>query len=139
MLKIQQNLITDLVKGAYQLYAGYPIFAPKRNKNWMPIIPLLPLFCASCLRTFRGWLEGNHKSMPFAISVHCSCKKFSCSWQRHNLQYFQKVTVSWTRRICLVHKLNRVSFLDVLLHFCTLFQVPQKDLSFQSNLIWITL
>lgn len=62
VLKAQRNVMTDLVKTAYKLYFGFSI--DERDKSWLPKV-----CCNSCSRTLRGWLEGSHKSMPFAMPM----------------------------------------------------------------------
>lgn len=54
--------MTDLVKTAYNLYFGFSI--DERDKSW-----LSKVCCNSCLRTWRGWLEESHKSMPFTMPM----------------------------------------------------------------------
>nr|XP_036219079.1 uncharacterized protein LOC118680996 [Bactrocera oleae] len=62
VLKTHRNVMTDLVKTAYNLYFGFSI--DERDKSWLPKV-----CCNSCSRTLRGWLEGSHKSMPFTMPM----------------------------------------------------------------------
>lgn len=61
-LKSQKKQLTSLVKKAYHFYFGCQI--GDQDKAWAP-----KCCCNSCSRRLTGWLNGTHKSMPFAVPM----------------------------------------------------------------------
>ena len=54
--------ITPLVKKAYELY--FECKVGDQDKKWAPHVS-----CKSCAVNLRGWLNGTHKAMPFAVPM----------------------------------------------------------------------
>ena len=51
-----------LVKKGYEKYPG--IMIGDQDKSWAPHFS-----CATCAMCLRNWLNGSHKSMPFAVPM----------------------------------------------------------------------
>jgi hypothetical protein len=93
-IKLNQKIITPLIKEANELYFGSKI--GDQDKPWAPHI-----VCANCAVYLRGWLKGSQKSMPFALPIvwqeqkdhltdccFCLTKISGISLKsKHNIQY----------------------------------------------------